>query len=124
MPVIREQDAVRHHLHGSVFHSFAAPASGSRELCAWRLEVAPHTAGAAHRVSKEEVFLLLTGSLDVTLDGTTSTIGPGEAALVPAGAEVRVDNVGADPATMWVTTSAGLLATLPDGSTLAPPWTR
>src|SRR3954468_18127960 len=105
MPVIRERDAVAHRMHGAVFHSFAAPAKGSRELCAWRLEVAPGTAGAAHRVSKEEGFLLLSGALDVTLDGVTSTLAPGEAALVPAGAEVRVDNASGEPAAMWVTTS-------------------
>jgi quercetin dioxygenase-like cupin family protein len=124
MPVIRERDTVVHRLHGAEFHSFAAPAQGSRELCAWRLEVAPHTPGAAHRVSKEEVFLLLSGAVDVTLDGVTSTLAPGEVALVPAGAEVRVDNVGGEPAAMWVTTSAGLQATMADGSTVAPPWTR
>jgi len=124
MPVIREDDAVRHQLHGAVFHSFAAPASGSRELCAWRLEVAPGTPGAAHRLTKEEVFLMLSGTLDVTLDGETSTLTPGEVVLVPAGAEVRVDNTGAGPAAMWVTTSVGLQATMADGSTIAPPWTR
>lgn len=124
MPVIREEDAVRHEVHGSVFQSFAAPARGSRELCAWRLEVPPHSAGTAHRVSREEVFLVLSGSLDVTLDGVTAAVAPGEVALVPAGGEVRVDNVTDEPATMWVTTSAGLLATMADGTEFAPPWTR
>jgi mannose-6-phosphate isomerase-like protein (cupin superfamily) len=124
MPVIREKDAVRHELHGSVFQSFAAPASGSRELCAWRLEVAGGTAGVAHRVSREEVFLVLTGEVIVTLEGVPATLASGEIALVPAGAEVKLDNPGAATAAVWVTTSVGVQATMPDGTTVAPPWTR
>jgi quercetin dioxygenase-like cupin family protein len=69
VPVVHAADAVVHELHGSVFASYAAPASGSRELCAWRLEVPAGAAGVAHTVSREEVLLVLSGSLRVTLDG-------------------------------------------------------
>jgi mannose-6-phosphate isomerase-like protein (cupin superfamily) len=124
VPIVREPDAVQHRLHGSTFHSFAAPATGSRELCAWRLEVAGGTEGVAHRVTREEVFLLLSGELQVALDGVSGRLTPGEVVLVPAGAELRVDNTSAAPATAWVTTSVGLEATLPDGSMISPPWVR
>ena len=124
MPIVREHDAVQHRLHGSVFHSFAAPASGSRELCAWRLEVPAGAEGVAHRVSREEIFLVLAGELVVTLDGVAGALAPGEIVLVPAGAELKVDNVSGAPATAWVTTSVGLQATLPDGSLISPPWVR
>ena len=124
MPIVREPDAVPHRLHGATFHSFAAPATGSSELCAWRLEVAPGTEGAAHRVSREEVLLLLSGVLTVTLDGVPARVAPGEAVLVPAGSCLRVDNTSAEPATAWVTTSVGLEATMADGSTISPPWVR
>ena len=124
MPIVREPDAVPHRLHGATFHSFAAPATGSRELCAWRLEVAPGTVGAAHRVSREEVLLLLTGDLTVTLDGVTTPLAPGDVVVVPAGSQFRVDNTSGDPATAWVTTSVGLEATMADGSTISPPWVR
>ena len=124
MPIVRETDAVPHRLHGATFHSFAAPARGSSELCAWRLEVAPGTEGVAHRVSREEVLLVLGGVLTVTLDDVTAHVSAGEVVVVPAGARFRVDNVSAGPATAWVTTSVGLAATMPDGSTISPPWVR
>ena len=124
MPIVRETDAVPHRLHDSTFHSFAAPATGSSELCAWRLEVAPGTDGVAHRVSREEVFLLLSGTLTVTLDGVTQPLAPGEVVVVPAGSQLCVDNPSAVAATAWVTTSVGLEATMPDGSTISPPWVR
>jgi mannose-6-phosphate isomerase-like protein (cupin superfamily) len=124
MPIVREHDAVQHRLHGSTFHSFAAPAGGSKELCAWRLEVAGGSEGIAHRVSREEVFLLITGELVVTLDGVTATLAPGEVVLVPAGGQIKVDNPSSATATAWVTTSVGLEATMPDGSLISPPWVR
>ena len=124
MPIVRAEQAVQHRLHGSTFHSFAAPATGSSELCAWRLEVAGGTRGVAHRVSREEIILLLSGRLTITLDGVPADLAPGDIALVPAGGELRVDNESAVAATAWVTTSVGLQATLPDGSRISPPWVR
>ena len=124
MPIVRESDAVTYRLHGSTFQSFVAPASGSQELCAWRLEVAAGQRGVAHRVSREEVFLLLDGELTVVLDGESGVLRRGEVVRVPAGAEFRADNTSGGPATAWVTTSAGLEATLEDGSSISPPWVR
>jgi quercetin dioxygenase-like cupin family protein len=124
MPIVRDRDAVPHRLHGSTFHSYAAPATGSRELCAWRLEVPPGTVGAPHRVSREEVFLILGGRLTVTLDGVTGDLTPGDVLLVPAGAELRADNLSDGVVTAWVTTSVGLRATMADGSAISPPWVR
>jgi quercetin dioxygenase-like cupin family protein len=124
MPIVRDRDAVPHRLHGSTFHSYAAPATGSRELCAWRLEVPSGTVGAPHRVSREEVFLILGGRLTVTLDGVTGDLTPGDVLLVPAGAELRADNLSDGVVTAWVTTSVGLRATMADGSAVSPPWAR
>ena len=126
MPVLHAADAVVHELHGSVFTSFAAPARGSRELCAWRLEVPPGTRGVPHTVSKEEILLVLSGALRVTLDGTPAPAdaGPGDAVLVPAGTMLQVGNPGSEPVAAWVTTSVGLEATTADGSVIRPPWTQ
>ena len=49
---------------------------------------------------------------------------PGDAIVVPPGSSLRVDNPGDEPASAWVTTSAGLEAVLADGTRLSPPWTR
>jgi mannose-6-phosphate isomerase-like protein (cupin superfamily) len=131
MSVIHAADTVVHDLHGSRFTSYAAPARGSRELCAWRLEVPAGSTGASHTVSREEILFVLTGSLRVALsdgpigaDTVSHPAGPGDAVLIPAGASLRVDNPGSEPATAWVTTSVGLEAVLADGSRIAPPWVR
>ena len=131
MPVLHAADAVVHQLHGSVFTSFASPARGSRELCAWRLEVPPGSRGVPHTISKEEILLVLSGTLRVTLDGAPASADaqpadarPGDAVLVPAGAQLQVDNPGPAPAVAWVTTSVGLEATMAGGAAIRPPWTQ
>jgi len=128
MPVIYAADAVAHDMHGSRFTSYAAPARGSAELCAWRLDVPACGQGTAHVVSREEILFVLGGTLLVTLgdgpDAAAVACRPGDAIVVPAGSSVRIDNPGEEPASAWVTTSVGLEAVLPDGSRLSPPWVR
>jgi len=128
MPVIRAADAVVHDMHGSRFTSYAAPARGSAELCAWRLDVPAGCEGTGHAVNREEIMFMLGGTLLVTLGDGPDAVGvacrAGDAIVVPPGASVRVDNPGGKPASAWVTTSVGLEAALPDGSRLSPPWVR
>src|SRR6476646_9208398 len=121
MPVFRVPDATPHEAHGSRFSAYVAPSRGSGQLCAWRLDVPAHLRGAAHRPTREEVLLVLDGDLEVTLDGERSVASAGDVVLVAAGSELQVDG-GPAGATAWVTTTAGIEALLPDGSTLTPPW--
>jgi mannose-6-phosphate isomerase-like protein (cupin superfamily) len=124
MPVIRAAQSVVHQMHGTSFTSYASPARGSQELCAWRIEIPGGTEGVPHHVSREEVLYVLDGILRVTLDGKAEDAGPGDVVLVPAGARFGASNLATEPATAWVTTTAGFAGVLPDGSWFTPPWTR
>ena len=123
MPTIPSAEATVFQAHGATFTSFVRTASGATDLCAWRLTVPPNLTGIAHRPSNEEVILVLDGQLVVVLDGESSFLRTGSVVLVPAGSTLRIDT-GAVGATAWVTTTAGLSAALPDGSTMAPPWAQ
>lgn len=122
MPVVRHDEGTVHEFHGSRFTSYAAPSTGSPELCAWRLDVAAHSRGVPHRITRDEVIALLAGAITVSLEGERAEIHPGDVVIVPAGTELGVDG-GPVPATAWVTTTPGLRAVTPDGW-LTPPWTR
>jgi quercetin dioxygenase-like cupin family protein len=124
MPVIHADQAAVHQMHGTSFTAYASPARGSRELCAWHIEIPGHTEGVRHRVSREEVLYVLSGTIRASLDGQAEDAAAGDVIVVPAGAQFGVDNPGDEPATAWVTTSVGLLGVLPDGSWISPPWTQ
>ena len=122
MPLIRTADAVVYELHGTTFNSYASTASGSAELRVWRADFSPESEGVAHRIAKEEVFVVVEGALLVTIDDEVHSSSAGDVVIAPAGSILRVDNPGAVGASAWVSTTAGFSATLPDGSLISPPW--
>jgi mannose-6-phosphate isomerase-like protein (cupin superfamily) len=124
MPVIRSTEATRHEIHGAEFIAYANTGTGSAELCAWSLRLPAEQPGLAHKISQEEVFLVTAGAPRVSIDGEAATLAPGDVAIAPAGCLLRVDNPGAQPSTLWVTTRTGLTAQLDDGSSLTPPWAQ
>ncbi len=124
MPVIHADQAAVHQMHGTSFTAYASPARGSRELCAWHIEIPGHTEGVRHHVSREEVLYVLSGTIRASLDGQAEDATAGDVIVVPAGARFGADNLADQPATAWVTTSVGLLGVLPDGSWISPPWVR
>jgi quercetin dioxygenase-like cupin family protein len=124
VPVIHAAEATVHTLHGASFTAYASPSRGSQELCAWRTEIPAHSKGVPHHVSREEVLYVLGGTIRASVNGQAEQATAGDVILVPAGAEVAVDNLADAPATAWVTTGVGFRGVLPDGSWIAPPWTH
>jgi quercetin dioxygenase-like cupin family protein len=55
-----------------------------------------------HRHENEEMFLLIRGSLAVTIEGKTSIVGPGSAVFVHSGELHGVRNRATEPAQYFV----------------------
>ncbi|MFF0493977.1 cupin domain-containing protein [Nocardia sp. NPDC004068] len=122
MPVIRADQAEVHSMHNVRFHSLIRPATGSAEICQWRLEIGAETVGQPHRVLREETFIMLSGTAILTIDDESVTLGPGDAAVAPAESTIRLDNSSDAPATLLVTVPVGFRAELADGTVFTPPW--
>ena len=73
------------------------------------------SARVAHRPTREEVVLVLDGEPHLTLDGVSAELHRGDAAIMHANSELRVD-AGLAGATAWVTTTPVLEAVPADGS--------
>jgi len=112
-------------LPGIHFTGHTAPSRGASELCTWRLQVDPGIIGDPHRLDREEVFVILEGSLTVTVNDEEATLQEGDSLAVPAGALLRVGNRGTAPAQAIVCLPAGARATMEDGREFGiPPWAR
>lgn len=120
MPRIESPET--HQMHGAIFTSYVAPSRGSNELCAWKVRVEPGTRGQGHRINHEEVFLVLTGTPTLTVDGQGDRLQAGDVVLARVGSTVQLDNDGDASAELWVTTSVGLRATMANGTEVVPPW--
>ena len=68
MPVVPAPSAPTH-VHGAThFTSLATPSRGATSAnSVWRVEIAPGTPATPHRVTREEVFVVLAGAARVQL---------------------------------------------------------
>lgn len=62
---------------------FASPSRGSAELSTWRAAIPAGITGPEHSVSREQVWTVTAGALDVTCGGRTEKVAAGEAVVLP-----------------------------------------
>jgi quercetin dioxygenase-like cupin family protein len=121
MPVIHPTDQRRHELHGAQFDALASPSLGSRETSVWRLRLEPDTPGVPHRVTREEIFVVLAGSATAALDGTAHRLAAGSTLVLPAGVELSLET-GAEQLEAIVCLPVGGQGVIGDGEPFTPPW--
>lgn len=72
---------------------------GGEELAPWgvgRAVIEPNGVTEAHQHEDHEMFVFLSGTGLLTIDGEQRPVGPDVAALVPAGSRHQVSNTSAD----------------------------
>ncbi|MEU8221001.1 cupin domain-containing protein [Kribbella sp. NPDC048915] len=123
MYVTLAADAPRFALNGAEFTGYAAPSRGSAGLCTWRLTLPPgHGGDAPHTLDRDEVFMVLSGTVQFAADG--DKLGPGDAVVVTAGEPIALTNLGEDNAELIVAITAGFTGYLADGTAVQPPWAQ
>jgi quercetin dioxygenase-like cupin family protein len=121
MPVIDTSDQLHHELPGTRFQTLASPSLGSRETSVWRVRLEPSTPGVPHRVTREEIFVVLSGSATASLDGTAQRLAAGSALVLPAGVELSLATDD-EPLEAIVCLPVGGQGIVGDGEPFTPPW--
>ena len=124
MTVIPAPSAPTHELGGARFTSLATPSRGSSDTSVWLVDIAPGTAGAPHRLTREEVFVVLSGRAEVHLGDEVSCAEAGDAIVVPPGIAFALAPVGDDVLRAICCLPVGGQAQLADGEPFTPPWAR
>jgi quercetin dioxygenase-like cupin family protein len=124
MAVIPAPGTHTHELPGARFTSLATPSRGSTDTSVWIVELEPGHPGQPHRLTREEVFVVLEGQAQVSLDGETSRAEPGDAIVVPAGVPFALAAVGEQPLRALCCLPVGGQGQLADGEPFTPPWAR
>jgi mannose-6-phosphate isomerase-like protein (cupin superfamily) len=122
MYVVSATDAPRFELPGLEFTGLASPSRGSGELCTWRITIAAGLRSPqSHTLDRDEIFMVTAGTIRLAPDA--ASLGPGDAAIVPAGTPIALSNPGTEPAEAYIAIRAGFAATMEDGTAVAtPPW--
>jgi quercetin dioxygenase-like cupin family protein len=121
MPVIDRADQRHHELPGARFETLASPSLGSTETSVWRLHLEPETPAVPHRVTREEIFVVLAGSATVSLDGSHQALSAGSTLVLPAGVELAL-STGEEALEAIVCLPVGGQGIVGDGEPFTPPW--
>jgi mannose-6-phosphate isomerase-like protein (cupin superfamily) len=122
MAVIPAPTAPTHQLGGASFTSLATPSRGSKNISVWQVEIQPGTPATPHRLTMEEVFVILSGSASIRIDGEPATAGPGDVVVVPAAVDFEILAGGSAPLRALCCLPVGGQARLGDGEPFTPPW--
>jgi mannose-6-phosphate isomerase-like protein (cupin superfamily) len=122
VPVLPAPPAPTHALGGTRFTALASPSRGTSDVSVWQVEVAPGSPGTGHQLTREEVFVVLSGTAAVTIGGDELTAAAGDVIVVPPFTDFSLSAVGDVPARALVVLPAGGQAILPGGEPFTPPW--
>jgi mannose-6-phosphate isomerase-like protein (cupin superfamily) len=124
MTVIAAPSAPTHDIGTARFTPLATPSRGSTETSVWQVEVLPGAPGTSHRLTREEVFVVLTGRAAVRIDGQPGSAGVGDAIVVPAGVPFELAADGDEPLRALCVLPVGGQAQFDGGEPFTPPWAR
>jgi len=125
MPVLTAPSSPTHVQEGAQFTSLATPTRcGSTDTAVWRVELAPGHPATPHQLTREEVFVVLSGRARVRLGDDEREARPGDAILVPRDTHFEISVEGDEPLHALCCMSVSGEARLADGTTFVPPWAK
>lgn len=124
MAVITAPTGPTHEVGGTRFTSLATPSRGSTDTSVWRVEIAPGTPATPHRLTKEEVFVVLAGTAATRIDGLDADAATGDVVVVPPGVDFEITAAGDEPLQALCCLPVGGQALLGDGKAFNPPWAQ
>lgn len=122
MPVLKPSDSPIFTIPGATFTGLASPSRGSVETSVWRVRLDPKTPGMPHRVTREEIFVVTSGSARAIVDGESHDLTAGCTLIVPPNVEFSLENAGAVAFDAIALMPAGGAAVMGDGAPFTPLW--
>lgn len=122
MPVLSPSTIPTHALPGTAFTSLATPSRGTVSNSLWKVEIQPGTVPTAHQVTREEIFVILSGSAQVKIGEEATLANSGDIIIVPPLTNFELSCHGSEPLQALCILPVGGEARLKDGTTFTPPW--
>lgn len=122
MPLVSGATAPQFTLPHATFTGLASPSRGSSESSVWRVTIAAGAGPAPHTLSREEIFVALSGAAVATIGSDTFAVAAGDTLVVPPGVLFSLANPHSEPFEAVCVLPVGGTACLPDGAPFVPPW--
>lgn len=122
MLVISETEARTTTTPAATMYGLAAPSQGSTEISTWRVEMPADHSSPVHVITREQVWMPVSGTFHFTVGEETEKVSAGQALVVPAGVARRF-STGDGPAQALVCMPVGGKAQVVGDDALLPvPW--
>ena len=122
MPFITHADAPLFEMHNARFLGLASPSRGAQETSAWIVTLAPMSTGAAHQLTREELFVALEGRAIAVVGDNSYELTQESALIVPAHTSFSLSNPGNVPFRAVAILPVGGQASVAGGPAFTPPW--
>lgn len=122
MPVTTRPQQPTHMLPGADFTSLATPRSGSNDTSVWEVRLAPGHPATPHRLTRQEVFVVLDGHGSARIDGLEHPITAGSVLVVPHDTDFSIEATGTDTLVALCCLPVGGQAVVGDAEPFVPPW--
>jgi len=120
-PLVAATDAPIYTMHAVTFTGLAAPSRGAAESAVWIVTIPPGVDPTPHSLTREEVFVGLSGRARATLAGHSYELHEGCGFVVPADTEFSLANPYDEPFRAVVVLPVGGQARVGE-MTFTPPW--
>lgn len=124
MLVVRGQELEATGTEGNFASGVATPGRGAEEVSVIRQRQSPGAANPPHLHDREEVMVVLTGAVKVTIDKEETELSAGDALIVPANTMHRIETIGEAEAGWLLAAPAGVRFLFSDGREASPAWAR
>lgn len=121
MPIIPAPASPTHDLGDTRFTALASPSRGSSETSVWIVEIDPGAPANPHRLTREEIFVVLDGAASVRVGDVMGSASAGDAVVVPPDVNFEIAAIGQTPLRMVCCLPIGGQACVGD-ATFTPPW--
>lgn len=105
---------------GNFAGGVATPGRGAKEVSVIRQRQAPSAANLPHSHDREEVMVVLTGTVKVTAEKKEAKLSAGDALIVPANTVHWIETIGDSEAEWFLAAPAGVRFLFPDGRVASP----
>lgn len=124
MLVVRNEELGESGTEGNFAGGLATSSRGAEEMSVIRQRQAPGASNPPHSHDREEVTVVLSGSVRITAEGEEAELSAGDALIVPAHTVHQVQTVGNAEAEWLLAAPSGVRFLFADGREASPPWAR
>jgi quercetin dioxygenase-like cupin family protein len=124
MLVMRGRELEASGTEGNFAGGVATPSRGATEVSVVRQRQVPGAANPSHSHDREEVMVVLSGTVKVTAEKEDAELSAGDALIVPASVVHRIETIGEAEAEWLLAAPAGVRFLFADGREVSPPWSK